>query len=292
MPLTPYQSASVQAVRVVNFDESETASGGATAAKQDAIIALLPASIGQKAKAGSFAVTLASDDDLLARLPAALATGGGMKSTLISSGGSIIYAANPSADGISATIGNVLGALSFGHIFDGTNWNRTRGDTVGGMWVQGNVSSLATDTGKPVKMGLVYNSTPPVATNGQRVDAQSDPAGNQKITQATLLAGEDQTFNRVMTMPKYTDVTTTADVLAKSGAGVLHTVSFSAVGTVTAGTVTLYDNTAESGTVLWSGIIPVGIGPISITLDVAFATGLYIGYDATIANVRTTTSIL
>lgn len=55
-------------VYVSGGEVTTTGSGGAglaTEAKQDAQIALLPASIGQKAKAGSLSVTLSSDEDTL-----------------------------------------------------------------------------------------------------------------------------------------------------------------------------------------------------------------------------------
>lgn len=57
---------------------SDTASSGLNgrlqriAQRLTSLIALLPASLGQKAKAASLAVTLASDEDLLGRLPASL----------------------------------------------------------------------------------------------------------------------------------------------------------------------------------------------------------------------------
>jgi len=47
--------------------------------------------------------------------------------------------------------------------------------------VQGNVASAATDSGNPVKVGGVYNTTAPALTAGQRGDLQVDPAGNLKV---------------------------------------------------------------------------------------------------------------
>lgn len=47
--------------------------------------------------------------------------------------------------------------------------------------VQGNVASGATDSGNPVKVGGVYNSSPPVLTSGQRGDLQVDTRGNVGI---------------------------------------------------------------------------------------------------------------
>lgn len=48
--------------------------------------------------------------------------------------------------------------------------------------VGGNVASGATDSGNPVKVGGVYNSTPPTLTNGQRGDIQMDAQGGQKVS--------------------------------------------------------------------------------------------------------------
>lgn len=155
---------------------------------------------------------------------------------------------------------------------------------------QGNVASGATDSGNPVKVGGKYNTTPPTLTNGQRGDAQLDVNGNSKVTQATLVAGEDLTNNVLKVEQRFSYSRATADVQIKAGSGFLHTVTFSATGTVTAGLITIYDNTAESGTVIWSGTIQTGLNPTTIQLDVSFAAGLYVGYDGTIANVATTVS--
>lgn len=57
--------------------------------------------------------------------------------------------------------------------------------------IQGNVASLATDSGNPVKTGAVYNSTPVTVSNGQRVDSQADVNGNLNVNEATQLAMED-----------------------------------------------------------------------------------------------------
>lgn len=42
----------------------------------------------------------------------------------------------------------------------------------------GSAASGASDTGNPVKVGAVYNSTFPTVTNGQRVDMQADSRGS------------------------------------------------------------------------------------------------------------------
>lgn len=56
----------------------------------------------------------------------------------------------------------------------------------------GNVASGATDSGNPVKVGGVYNSTLPTVTTGQRVDLQADRNGNMRAKMVgTAYAGAD-----------------------------------------------------------------------------------------------------
>lgn len=53
--------------------------------------------------------------------------------------------------------------------------------TSGALQAEGNIASLATDAGNPVKVGGVFNTTAPTATNGQRVDLQSTARGEQLV---------------------------------------------------------------------------------------------------------------
>jgi hypothetical protein len=73
----------------------------------------------------------------------------------------------------------------------------------------------------------------------------------------------------------------TADAQVKAAYGRLHTVTINSC--ATAGTLTLYDNTAESGTVIAAIAIPITPTPFTLTFDVRFSTGLYAGFDATLA---------
>lgn len=57
--------------------------------------------------------------------------------------------------------------------------------------IQGNIAAGATDSGKPVKVGGVYNSTPPTYTNGQRGDAQLDSQGRLITSPAPLSSSTD-----------------------------------------------------------------------------------------------------
>lgn len=77
----------------------------------------------------------------------------------------------------------------------------------------------------------------------------------------------------------------TADTAVVTGQGQLHTVTIGPnTASVTAGLVTVYDKTAESGTVLYQEWVVAGVVGHSITLDVNYYTGLYVGFDSTLAN--------
>ncbi len=194
--------------------------------------------------------------------------------------------------------------------------------------VAGDVAAAATDSGNPVKVGGRYNTTQPTYTDGQRSEVQSDSRGNIKValvgpgtnTQASFRADNADAVavsgtadkltilsrntvyngstwdrmpgdtNAVKTEQRFSYGRVTADGQIKGSAGFLHTVTIGATGVVTAGVLTIYDSLTESGTVIFSANIPTGITPFSLRLDVSFATGLFIGFDGTLANVDVTAS--
>jgi hypothetical protein len=156
--------------------------------------------------------------------------------------------------------------------------------------VVGNVASDAADSGNPVKAGSKVNVTSPTFTDGDRADLQSDINGYLKMREQYAPAYENNTTGRAVVEHNYTMGRVTADGSIKASAGFVHTVTLSATGAVTAGVITLYANTAESGTVIWSGIAQVAMNPVTILLDVEVATGIYVGYDGTVANVATSVS--
>jgi hypothetical protein len=82
-----------------------------------------------------------------------------------------------------------------------------------------------------------------------------------------------------------------ADALVKTGAGKLHTLTFSCNDAApTAGSVIVYDSLTETGTVIFNHTFTTTpFAPCSVVLDVAFATGLYIGFTTT-ADVNVTVS--
>lgn len=92
------------------------------------------------------------------------------------------------------SIGNML--LSTSNALNAFITNSTLAVTQSGTWtvqqgtppwsVVGNVASGSSDSGNPVKIGAVYNSTLPTLSTGQRVDAQSDLNGRRLVTNAPL----------------------------------------------------------------------------------------------------------
>lgn len=67
---------------------------------------------------------------------------------------------------------------------DGTTYRHLQTDTSGNLKAGGNVASAATDSGNPLKVGCVYNSTLPTVTTGQRVDCQMNARGNIYVSLA------------------------------------------------------------------------------------------------------------
>lgn len=107
--------------------------------------------------------------------------------------------------------------------------------------------------------------------------------GAVKSTLATKIAGEDLTNDVIKAEQRYIGTVVAADTLVKTGAGFLHTLTFSCNDAApTAGSIIVYDNTAESGTQIFNHTFTTTpFMPFSVTLDVTFSTGLYIGFTTT-----------
>ena len=125
-----------------------------------------------------------------------IGTRGSLQVTLFDSDGvSPMKQVTTGADGIGNTQMDSLRAYTFGAVFNGTSWDRQRGDT-NGSYVGGNVASAATDAGFPVKIGGRYNTTRPTLTDGQRGDAQLNVNGHLAISgdNATAADGSSNTM--------------------------------------------------------------------------------------------------
>lgn len=109
-----------------------------------------------------------------------------------------------------------------------------------------------------------------------------DTTGAMRGNLVTQIAGEDLTNDVLKTEEQfnYSNITTNATTTVKSGAGMLHTISFNNPSAITVAslTMTIYDNTAASGTKIGTVVVPVGAAnvPINFYFDVKFSTGLTI----------------
>jgi len=100
------------------------------------------------------------------------------------------------------------------------------------------------------------------------------------VNEKTLLAGEDLTVGVMKVEQRFnaTNITLAAPTttVVKSGAGFLHAIIINK--TTATGVITIYDNTAASGTIIATITQPAAVLATSYVLsyDVSFATGLTI----------------
>lgn len=164
---------------------------------------------------------------------------------------------NNGADGTSnSVLGLNVGAFPF--LYNGSTWDRARGDT-NGAFTQGNVSSAVADAGKPVKVGGVYNSAVQAFTSGNRADLQVDQRGG-------LLVQDGQAIPSV----SVTSATTLFTVSDTSGYGSIS------VQVTSAGSATVTYEVSEDGTT-WnsaSGTTPNNTGGSSMVTN-SVAIGMF-----------------
>ncbi len=121
-------------------------------------------------------------------------------------------------------------------------------------------------------------------TNGDYEPLQVDANGALWSSQATLLAGEDLTNNVLKTEQRFSySAVAVADTQVKSSAGFLHSVTISCNDAApTAGSLIIYDNTAESGTVVFNHTFTTTpFPPFTVILDCIMGTGIYVGMTTT-----------
>jgi hypothetical protein len=195
--------------------------------------------------------------------------------------------------------------------------------------VGGPVSDDAAASGNPVPVGGIYNTTKPTYANGDRTQAQSDTKGNigvvLKVEDGTTSANiatfvtdaqtnttgvSTKSFGAVFNGTNWDRMRSagsnlgllvengpylrgrvTADGQIKAGAGFIHTISIAGLtATPTAGLLTVYDSLTETGTVIYAEYVFATVVGHTVTLDIPFSTGCYVGFDATLANVQATIS--
>jgi len=151
-------------------------------------------------------------------------------------------------------------------------------DASGNVGSTGNVAAGATDSGNPVKTGGKYNATPPTLTDGQRGDSQLDVNANTLSSLGTKIAGEDLTNDVIKFEQRFsaTNVAAAATTVIKASAGFLHAIVINTP--LATGVLTIYDNTAGSGTKIATITYPAALvsGATTLTYNCSFGTGLTI----------------
>jgi hypothetical protein len=180
------------------------------------------------------------------------------------------------------------GALTF-EVYDGTNWWAIQGQQTGSYTlmssytlVNGTNVAWQFDVGGfqqfRVRLSTAITGTgsPQVVLIIQAMAAPNDvtpTVGWGQLLSATV--GDSITsypFGHT-----YTHITTDTTTTAKSGAGVLHSITINQP--VASSVITIWDNTAASGTSIGIITLPSSLlseGPMNAIFDVAFSTGLTI----------------
>lgn len=100
-----------------------------------------------------------------------------------------------------------------------------------------------------------------------------DDNKNRNVNVATQLAGEDLAVDviKVEERYSYTNISSATTTTVKSGSGFLHAI---VINTTAAGTITVYDNTAGSGTTI--ATIAASSADKTLIYNVSFTVGLTI----------------
>lgn len=155
--------------------------------------------------------------------------------------------------------------------FNGTTWDRLKAGIT-------TITSTFTGILNTLPWGI-YHATPSTRTDGQGGPIEIDSKGNAQVNLNKLIHGEDETYDIMKVQAQFTvtNITTQTTTTLKSGAGqfgglMINTPVANAV-------ITIYDNTAASGTKLATITLPAALlssGPIAYGFGAAgkFATGL------------------
>lgn len=131
-----------------------------------------------------------------------------------------------------------------------------------GSKIVGDSASGATDSGSnPVKVGGVYHVTLPTLTDGQRGDIQLDTSAIQYMNMAYALDYINDSISAKPYGNSYTNITTNTTTVVKSAPGTLSRIRINNPSALTVAnlTVTIYDNTAASGTKIATITVPFGL---------------------------------
>lgn len=154
-----------------------------------------------------------------------------------------------------------------------------------GLFASGSTSPSSTVVSSSLNVIplAIYNATASVRTEGQGGPFQADSSGNVLLSLGTRLAGEDIANDVIRNEEQFTGVQCTADTQVKASAGFLHCITFMCTDAApTAGSIIVYDNTAESGTVILNlQISTTFFNPFTVFFNRICTTGIYVGFTTT-----------
>lgn len=159
---------------------------------------------------------------------------------------------------------------------------------------------LSTDT-KPintVKKGALFIETDTSRnyrwTGSESIGTSSDwTRSNLAVSLDTTLQFEDTTNSVAKVEQQFSYKIATADTQVKAAAGFVHAVTCAttAGAAATAGALTLRDALTETTPIAYTiGIPATAFVPFTVVLNATFATGIYAGFDGTLAGVSCTVS--
>lgn len=127
-----------------------------------------------------------------------------------------------------------------------------------------------------------YNLTPVTLNSGEDENFQVDINSFLLVNQGTLQAGEDLSvtpYGVMITEQRYSysNISTATTTTVKSGSGFFHALVINTP--VASSVITIYDNTAGSGTKIGTITLPAVLlqeGPNPAIYNVSFGTGLTI----------------
>ena len=123
----------------------------------------------------------------------------------------------------------------------------------------------------------------PLPITGTVIDSNHNAIDTNIANLGVTISGEDTVLGVLRVEQCFTCQVFAADAAVKSTPGLVHSVTFTQNDAApTAGSLILYDNTAESGTqILNHTFTTTTFNPTTVLLDGLFGTGLYAGFTTT-----------
>jgi len=118
-----------------------------------------------------------------------------------------------------------------------------------------------------------YTSSDPTLASGDTIQSRCDSIGAAYSKEIYASTAEDNAVGvlKVEERFSYSNITSATTTTVKSGSGFLHCIT---INTTAAGTITIYDNTAGSGTKI--GTLKASVAENTYYFDATFGTGLTI----------------